>query len=127
MAVLGIGIPRRHNFLCYDHFDRGRPRFRLLIGEHGKGCGLSRPMAGLAVLLQNRRYVLGERRRSIARLLPERGCRAAQHDRKQNREKVHGFCNLAIWTCQTRTGRKSEILTRAMDYFHLSSPSTMVM
>src|ERR1700721_15485 len=127
MAILRIGVPRRHDLLCYDHLDCGRPGLGLLIGEHGEGCRLSRPMAGLAVLLQNRRYILGKRRRSIARLLPERGCRAAQRDRKQNKEKFHGFSNLTIWTCQTRTVQNSKIGARVPDYFHLSSPSTMLM
>src|SRR3984957_8823723 len=102
MSVLGVGKPRRHNFFCDHQPDRGGPRAGFFITEHREGGGLARPMAGLAVLLQNRRYVLGKRRRRIVRFLCTRAARGTKRKQKQSRE-----------TCDS-----------ASCYFHFSSPST---
>src|ERR1700680_473460 len=105
MSVLRVGKPRRHNFFCDHHLDHGSPRPCFLIREHGERCCFARPMAGLAVLLQNRRYVLGKRRRRIVRFLCTRTAHATKPKHKQNPETFNGA------TC----------------YFHFSSPSTIAM
>src|SRR6266403_5371405 len=98
MSELGVGKPRWHNFLGDHHLDHESPRSRLLISEHGERRCLARAMAGLAMLLQDRRHVLGKRRRRIIRLLSKRVSGATHHTRQQNEQIFHEFSNLTIWT-----------------------------
>ena len=77
MSVTRIGKPGRHDLSCHHHPHRGGPRQRIFVGEHREGSCFARPMAGLAMLLQNRRDVLGKCRGRTSRFL--RACSTTSH------------------------------------------------
>src|SRR5438046_8488175 len=60
MSITRVSGPRRHFPRRYSGLDRFCPRPRLLISNERHRGDLARPMAALAVLLQNRKYVLRE-------------------------------------------------------------------
>ena len=61
MPVLRIGEPGRHLFRQHCLLHRFGPWTRLLVGPQRHRRRLARAMAALAVLLQNRRHIFGER------------------------------------------------------------------
>ena len=85
VPVLRIGVPRRHDLLRDDHFDHGGPRLGVLIGQHRERRSLAWPVAGLAVLLQNGRDVLGKRGRWVVRFLGAHIEKGANRKGQQNR------------------------------------------
>jgi hypothetical protein len=78
-----IGVPRRHLLLHHRGQHGLGPRSRLFIGEHGERSRFPRPMAHLAVALQDRRHILGERLR-----LQEAGRARCHHQKQQG--ALHG-------------------------------------
>src|SRR5215469_10679695 len=86
MPAAGVGKPRRH-FAGLEVSSNGScPVFGLRVGHERKGRDLPRTMATLAMLFENRKYVLVER---CGGLFARQGIIAAQKGHQpQNRTKT---------------------------------------
>src|SRR6185295_4337187 len=90
-AVLRVGEPRRHLTAFDLGFDRACPGASLVVGQERHRRDLPRPMARLAIFLQNREHILGERGRGIRS--PHRACHRGtdRHDRDEQSGSAHSF------------------------------------
>ena len=71
MPTVAIDLPRRHLLVGDARLDRPRPRPRLGVGHERHRRDRVGPVTRLALLLEDRRDVLGERRRLRRRRRPQ--------------------------------------------------------